>query len=743
MMFLGGTAKRFCQQQPEEVGENLERLQQAVQTGFTTADQTFLMRQELNARHQGETEPSERYIADIDAKGQRLQLTDMEITQCFMQRLRDDLKEHVVLQRPNSFLAAANAARLKDSLRKQTTSSIEATLASLLSQLNTNKSKSPSQSVNYQPVSWQEFREVKNELHRLQSQRNFQQRNNRTRDGRPICNNCHKPGHIASRCYRNTANVAGQNSPYTAPARGSLGPRNQYYDSARSNHAEFTRTVESPNSTSFAVRNGSFNARFPPPAPRPPPLSALQASNDVLHKYKFARCRPLREQVGCTNPETSQTNMHILNANHSDLTIFGEVNEVPVKILIDTGAGMTVINSQFWEKLNGKQTLELQPSKYTSANTANGQSVSIRGSHPLHFRLGDTVYPFIAHVLPDIKNLVILGKDFLDSFNCVIDFSANVLQIADKSIPFTSPDSTSSDLCDDDDWVNLPPFDELGKSSPEISIHAAETFIIHPYSECVIPATTKESNYSDISGLIESRSNLHTRYNLAGATTLVRVSASGLLPFRLINPTSEPIKIYRHTRLGTFLPECDHVADVSVLSSDEKILHSTSYQTNNDRRHTHADYNISSDLPPAQAAQLGAFLDQNQDIFAESNFDLGRTSVVKHDIYTDGSTPIRQRPYRTAPAQRDEITKHIYTMLEADIIEPSTSPWASPVVLVKKKDGSTRFCVDYRKLNAITKKDSYPLPHIQESLDLLGKTQFFTTLDLFSGYWQVQMANAS
>ena len=91
MMFLGGTAKLFCQQQPE-VRENLERLQQAVQTGFTTADQNFLMRQELNARHQDATELLERYIDDIDAKGQRLQLTDMEITQCFMQGLRDDLK---------------------------------------------------------------------------------------------------------------------------------------------------------------------------------------------------------------------------------------------------------------------------------------------------------------------------------------------------------------------------------------------------------------------------------------------------------------------------------------------------------------------------------------------------------------------------------------------------------------------------------------------------------------------------
>ena len=112
------------------------------------------------------------------------------------------------------------------------------------------------------------------------------------------------------------------------------------------------------------------------------------------------------------------------------------------------------------------------------------------------------------------------------------------------------------------------------------------------------------------------------------------------------------------------------------------------------------------------------------DRFSQGSHDLARTSHVKHHISTDGTVSIKQRPYRTGPKQRQQISEHIQSMLDADIIEPSVSPWASPVVLVQKHDGSTRFCIDYRKLNAVMKKDSYPLPHIQESLDLLGQAQY-------------------
>ena len=127
------------------------------------------------------------------------------------------------------------------------------------------------------------------------------------------------------------------------------------------------------------------------------------------------------------------------------------------------------------------------------------------------------------------------------------------------------------------------------------------------------------------------------------------------------------------------------------------------------------------------------------DIFAEDDTDLGRTKRVNHKIDTGTSAPIRHHPRRIPFAKREQARELLEKMLKRDVVEPSTSPWSSPIVLVTKKDGSIRFCVDFRRLNEITRKDAYPLPRVDDTLDTLAGSRWFSTLDLLSGYWQVEM----
>ena len=88
---------------------------------------------------------------------------------------------------------------------------------------------------------------------------------------------------------------------------------------------------------------------------------------------------------------------------------------------------------------------------------------------------------------------------------------------------------------------------------------------------------------------------------------------------------------------------------------------------------------------------------------------------------------------------RQEIARQLKKMQDVGVVQPSKSPWASPVVLVRKKDGSHRFCVDYRELNSVTKADNFPLPRIEDNLEQLGQSKYFSTLDLSVGYWQIRM----
>ena len=137
--------------------------------------------------------------------------------------------------------------------------------------------------------------------------------------------------------------------------------------------------------------------------------------------------------------------------------------------------------------------------------------------------------------------------------------------------------------------------------------------------------------------------------------------------------------------------------------------------------------------------QTRVILNKFRDVIALPGEKLGCTNLVKANIDTGNHKPIFTRQYPLAHKTKENLDAVVTEMLEEGIIQPSKSPWNSPMILVKKKDGSFRPCVDFRKLNEITTSDKYPLPRIQELLQSLHGSKFFTTLDLQSSYWQTEI----
>ena len=148
----------------------------------------------------------------------------------------------------------------------------------------------------------------------------------------------------------------------------------------------------------------------------------------------------------------------------------------------------------------------------------------------------------------------------------------------------------------------------------------------------------------------------------------------------------------------------------------------------------------SADLTDGQREEVDTMLAKWNCVVSQHKNDLGNVTAVEHEINLDDNTPFKEKFRRIPPAMYEEVREHLQDMLACGAIQESKSPWASPVVIVRKKDGSLRFCIDLRRLNSRTIKDAYPLPRVEETLDALHGATWFSSLDLKSGYWQIPIA---
>jgi len=380
----------------------------------------------------------------------------------------------------------------------------------------------------------------------------------------------------------------------------------------------------------------------------------------------------------------------------NSVLVHGKVGGKFSMLTLDTGATSSVISSKL-------QIQELYPLPGIRLRTATGEEAKVRGKTTLEVELG-TMTVEHEFVVADITDEIVIGVDFMIRHGIHIDLEHFYLKCRNVELPLTIGSQQTAVL-------------------RRLSVGKDTT--IPANSEALIWAKAKLSGEQG-PVIVEPLGSNECSSVLVGRT--LSGSVNGQIPVRVLN-VSGTAKVIKK---GETIARCELVAAISDCSVEpEKEQGRPSHELKARLGKWTANLEMS------EREEANKLFQNYYTVFSGEGKLNGRTSVVKHHINTGDAKPIRQRPRRVPLAKRGEMEELISDMRESGVIEPSESPWCSPVVLVTKKDGNTRFCVDYRKLNDLTIKDSYPLPRIDDTLDTLSGSIWFSTLDLKSGYWQV------
>uniref|UniRef100_A0A803TGK0 Gypsy retrotransposon integrase-like protein 1 n=1 Tax=Anolis carolinensis TaxID=28377 RepID=A0A803TGK0_ANOCA len=199
----------------------------------------------------------------------------------------------------------------------------------------------------------------------------------------------------------------------------------------------------------------------------------------------------------------------------------------------------------------------------------------------------------------------------------------------------------------------------------------------------------------------------------------------------------ERLGIEKRVHVNRIKPYVNRSANVYCIVSEEDTGPFSFWEGNREIHRNLDKVTINSDLSPSQQREVKGILAKYKVMFSDLP---GRVQGVQHKICTGDAAPIASPPYRVTGKISECIEQEVREMLDLDIIVPSNSPWASPIVLVKKPDKTVRFCIDYRRLNKITQNDMYPMPRLDDLLERIGKAKFISSIDLTKGFWQVPMA---
>ena len=339
------------------------------------------------------------------------------------------------------------------------------------------------------------------------------------------------------------------------------------------------------------------------------------------------------------------------------------------RALVDTGAEVSLVHRRVFDKLKhghvlGKQKVNLQ--------AVNGNKLQIDGCATIKFKLGGRKFQHTFYVVDGLNRNLILGRDWIIDNKVVLYFNElRSMKIGQVYVPLEEDIHISA------------------------LVRAASTVVIKPHSAVVCKAKTSGVLDSEGKQLCQisstDRGYLSMEPGLQLQKSVVEVNAGKTFPALISNRRSRTFRVKR----GSVIGKLERLKEENIVTSVR--------ETGEEKGKAGDDWLDDLSVPGDFEGGVKKLVTENRDLFAQTDAELGHTDTVKMKLDTGEHPPIKMKPYRTPLNKRAVIDNTVDEMLEAGIIRRSRSPWSFPVVVVDKKDGSKRFCVDFRQLNKITK----------------------------------------
>lgn len=395
--------------------------------------------------------------------------------------------------------------------------------------------------------------------------------------------------------------------------------------------------------------------------------------------------------------------------------------EFATRSILDTGSGPSLIRESLLPKgLCISDAGDLEDGVFFDVN---GGLLPITGTVTLWVTVGTQRVPICFGVVRNMSVPVILGNTFIDHHTrnvCTEDQTVElkngaILPILRGNAHRRKPRPNRAAVCDC----------STGTASP-----------LRLTRETRVPANSIAHIWVATefvgAGLAVPKNALFLKHGLHLASGPVPSDSGRPFLVQVANPQNRRVKLPAGTKVGVV----EHY-EGSLLAVTQKMMDTLEKRASAPAQPVQPEVDLGN-VPPELAERLTEILQRHSTLWDGT---LGLMKQTQHRIQLKpGVTPVRQHPYKAGPRAREIERAEVGRMLKMGVIEPATSEWASPVVLFPKPDGTPRFCIDYRRLNEATVKDSYPLPRMDECLDSLGEARFFSTLDCNAGYWQIPVA---